>query len=89
LRGEASVADDIESLLAWARSQGFEVKVDGKGYRRIYTSNGRYITRYPATPSNPRRRYTDVLVALKSAGLVWPPPSKKEQRSQRSRKESS
>jgi hypothetical protein len=34
-------------------------------------------------PSNEYRRMQDLLVALKKAGLPWPPPSKKEQRAQR------
>lgn len=60
---------------------------DGKGYRRFYTPNGTYVVRYPATPSNPYRRLRDVLIAVRTHGLPWPPPSKKEQRSERRRKE--
>jgi hypothetical protein len=83
-----SVADDIDGLLAWAERQGFVVEVDENGYRRIFTSIGTYIGRYPASPSRKYRRYTEIVIALKKYGLIWPPPSKKEQRSQR-RKESS
>jgi hypothetical protein len=77
------MADDIDKLIDWARSQGWEVKPDTKGYRRFHAPDGRYITRYPATPSNPRRRLLDVITAVRAAGLPWPAPSKKEQRSQR------
>lgn len=82
------MAEDIDDLLGYAASQGFIVEPDESGYRRVYTSAGEYITRYPATPSNKRRRYVEVVVALRKHGLVWPRPSKKELRSQR-RKESS
>ena len=77
------MADDIDKLIDWASSQGFEVRYDAKGYRRFYTPGGTYIGRYPATPSNPRRRLAEVVSALRQAGLPWPPPSKKEQRAQR------
>lgn len=82
------MADDIDGLLAYARSQGFIVEVDASGYRRVLTSAGELITRYPASPSRKERRYLEVVIALRKHGLIWPPPSKKEQRSQR-RKESS
>jgi hypothetical protein len=82
------VADDIDDLLAYAQSQGFIVEVDENGYRRIFTSAGDYITRYPATPGRKERRFREVVLALRKHGLVWPRPSRKELRSQR-RKESS
>jgi hypothetical protein len=62
---------------------GLEVVDDANGYTRFYNPQGVYIARYPATPSNPYRRMRDLLVALKKAGLPWPPPSKKQQRAQR------
>ncbi len=77
------VAEDIDKLIAWACSQGWTVTVDANGYRRFHTPNGSYVTRYPATPSNPPRRLLDVVTAVRAHGLPWPPPSKKEQRSQR------
>jgi hypothetical protein len=77
------MADDIDKLIRWARSQGFRVEVDQQGYRRFYVPDGSYLVRYPATPSNPRRRFAEVVIALRKAGLPWPPPSKKEERSQR------
>ena len=73
----------IKDLAAWAISQGWTVEDDANGYTRFFDPNGNYITRYPATPSNPYRRMEDVTVALKRAGLQVPPPSKKEQRAQR------
>jgi hypothetical protein len=74
---------DIKDLADWATSQGWRVEDDASGYTRFFDPEGNYITRYPATPSNPRRRMADVRVALKRAGLQIPPPSKKEQRAQR------
>jgi hypothetical protein len=77
------MAEDIDRLIEWARSQGWTVEIDANGYRRFHTPDGTYVVRYPATPSNPRRRLLDVLTAIRRHGLAWPPPSKKEQRSQR------
>lgn len=77
------MADDIDKLIAWARSQGWRIDTDTKGYRRFHAPDGAYVVRYPATPSNPRRRFLDVVTAVRAHGLAWPPPSKKEQRAQR------
>jgi len=77
------MADDIDKLIDWARSQGWSIEVDANGYRRFYAPDGSYVVRYPATPSNPRRRLLDVVTATRAHGLPWPPPSKKEQRAQR------
>lgn len=74
---------DVKDLATWAVSQGWNVHDDASGYTRFHSPDGDYIGRYPATPSNPRRRMADLAVALKKAGLPVPPPSKKEQRSQR------
>ena len=78
---------DLRGLVDWAGSQGWTIQVLPNGYTRFYDPDGNYVVHFPATPSNPRRRLTDVRVALKRAGLQVPPPSKKEQRTQR-RKES-
>lgn len=43
--------------------------------------------RHPNTPGRKRRRYLDVLTALRQAGLAWPPLSKKELRHNAGRKE--
>jgi hypothetical protein len=75
------MADDIDKLIRWARSQGWEVRTDASGYR----PDGAYVGYYPATPSNPRRRFRDVVTVLRANGLQWPPASKKEQRAQRRR----
>jgi hypothetical protein len=77
------VAQDIDKLITWARSQGCHVTIGSDGYRRFYTPDGDYVVRYPATPSNPRRRFLEVVTAVRQHGLAWPPPSKKELRSQR------
>ncbi len=77
----------IRDIAAWARANGWRVEDDASGYTRFFDSSGQYIARYPATPSNPYRRMLDLRTALKAAGLAIPPPSKKQQRSQR-RKES-
>lgn len=77
------VNSDIADLAKWATSQGWTVSDDTKGYTRFYDPEGNYVVRYPATPSNPRRRMADLQVALRKAGLQVPPPSKKEQRAQR------
>lgn len=77
------MADDIDKVIKWVRSIGWTVENDSKGYRRFHTPDGRYVVRYPATPSNPARRLADVLTALKGEGVPWPPPSKSERRAQR------
>ena len=77
------MAEDIEKLIAWARSQGWEVRTDSNGYRRFYRPDGTYVVRYPNSPSNPRRRLRDVITAVRANGLPWPAPSKKERRAQR------
>ncbi|MDN5759433.1 MAG: hypothetical protein L0H59_13050 [Tomitella sp.] len=77
------MADDIDKLITWARSQGWEVRRDSNGYRRFYRPDGSYVGYYPATPSNPQRRLRDIVTLLRANGLEWPAPSKKEQRSRR------
>ncbi|MGH3941818.1 MAG: hypothetical protein ACRDTG_24955 [Pseudonocardiaceae bacterium] len=77
------MAQDIDKLIKWARSQGCDVTIDANGNRRFYTPGGDYVVSYPATPSNPRRRFLNVVTAVRHHGLPWPPPSKKELRSQR------
>ncbi|PZS25783.1 MAG: hypothetical protein DLM61_19435 [Pseudonocardiales bacterium] len=78
---------EVADLARWARRQGWTVRDDASGYTRFYDPAGAYIARYPATPSNPRRRMADLQVALRRAGLQVPPPSKKERRAQRRRGE--
>lgn len=77
------MAEDIDDLIRWVRSQGWQVERDRQGYWRFYRPDGRYVTYYPATPGNKRRRFLDVVGALRHHGIVWPKPSKKEQRSLR------
>lgn len=74
---------DINNIAEWARSQGWRVEDDSKGYTRFYDPQGNYVTNYPATPSNARRRMQDLQGKLRKAGLSWPAQSKKEQRSRR------
>ena len=74
---------DIRKIAAWAQDQGWTVRDDASGYTRFYSPAGAYVARYPATPSNPRRRMADLVTALRRNGLPWPPPSKGEQRSRR------
>lgn len=74
---------DIADIAKWARSQGWTVVDDSKGYTRFFNPHGEYVTHYPATPSRPNRRMADLKLGLKKAGLPIPPPSKKEQRAQR------
>lgn len=73
----------ITKIAKWAKSQQWTVDDDADGYTRFTNPQGAYIVSFPATPSNEYRRMQDLLVALKKAGLPWPPPSKKEQRAQR------
>ncbi len=73
----------IRDIARWARSQGWTVEDDASGYTRFFDPDGSFITRYPATPSNSRRRLADLIVAIKKAGLELPPPSKKQLRSRR------
>lgn len=77
------MADDIDKLIDWVERNGWIVEIDANGYRRFYAPDGQYVGRYPATPSNPRRRRRDIVQALRRNGLAWPAPSKKEQRSHR------
>ncbi len=79
----ATMNPDIADWAAWARSQGWTVMDTTKGYTQFFTPEGDYAGRYPATPSNPRRRMADLKTALKAHGLQIPPPSKKEQRAAR------
>lgn len=74
---------DINDIAKWARSQGWQVEDDSRGYTRFLTPEGEYVANYPATPSNPYRHRLDLVGRLKRAGLPWPAPSKKEQRSRR------
>jgi hypothetical protein len=76
---------DIAHIARWARRNGYRVEDDASGYTRFYDPTGNYIVRYPATPSNPRRRMADLVTSLKASGLQIPPPSKKELRAQRSK----
>lgn len=85
---DGRMAEDIDDLIRWVRSQGWRVEQDNQGYSRFYAPNGKYVTRYPATPSNKRRRFLDVVVAIRAHGVVWPKPSKKEQRSLRGKETS-
>lgn len=80
---KVTMADDIDKLIGWARSQGWRVEIDNNGYRRFFTPDGVYVVRYPATPSNPRRRLRDVVTAVRAHGLEWPRPSKSALRSRR------
>ncbi len=77
------MGDDIDGLIDWARSQGWRVDTDSKGYRRFHKPDGTYIVRYPATPSNPYRRLRDVVTEVRTHGLEWPKPSKSELRARR------
>lgn len=74
---------DIAKIAKWARQNGWTVEDDTKGYTRFYNPAGAYVTNYPATPSNSRRRMAALTVDLRRAGLAWPAPSKGEQRAQR------
>lgn len=78
---------DIKKWADWAASQGWTVKATADGYTQFFNPEGEYVGRYPATPSNPRRRMADLKGALTKAGLPIPPPSKKEQHSVRRRRE--
>lgn len=82
------MADDIDGFEKWAKSQGWTVELDASGYRRFYASDGTFVKRYPATPGRAGRRFTELVIACRSYGLVWPAPSKKEQRSMRGKETS-
>jgi hypothetical protein len=73
----------IKKIAKWAQSQGWTVEDDASGYTRFYDLQGNYVARYPATPSNPRRRMAELEGKLNKSGLQLPPPSKKEQRAKR------
>jgi hypothetical protein len=74
---------DIDKVIAYVKGQGWKVDIDANGYRRFFNPAGEYVVRYPATPSNPHRRFLDVVTALKAHGVMWPPLSKTELRAQR------
>jgi hypothetical protein len=82
-KGQVIMNNAVRDIAKWATSQGYRVQDDAKGYTRFYDPDGNYVARYPATPSNPRRRHADLTVALKRSGLELPPPSKKQLRSRR------
>ncbi|WP_121231359.1 hypothetical protein [Saccharothrix variisporea] len=77
------MADDISKLIKWAESQGWTVEISADGYRRFFNPDGEYVVRYPKTPGKSRRRWLDVLTAVRAHGLPWPAPSKSELRAQR------
>lgn len=52
---------DIADIAKWARSPGWTVDDDSKGYTRFYDPHDAYITNYPATPGNPYRRRQELL----------------------------
>jgi len=79
------MAEDIDKLIEWSRSQGWDVRTDG--YRYFHRPDGKHVVRYPNSPSRSRRRFLDVVTAVRANGLAWPPPSRKEQRSQRRKKD--
>jgi hypothetical protein len=64
------VDKDLTDIVKWAKSQRWRVTTDSKGYSRFYDPVGNYITYYPATPRNARRRMADLCAALKRAGLA-------------------
>jgi hypothetical protein len=70
------MADDIDKLIKWARSQGWEVRIDASGYRRFYRPDGTYAGYYPATPSKPGRRLRDIITVLRAK---WPPVAASQQ----------
>jgi hypothetical protein len=78
---------DIKKIAKWAKSQGWTVKDDAKGYSHFYGPDGSHAAYYPATPSNPRRRMAELEVELRKHGLQVPPPSKKERRAKRAKDE--
>jgi hypothetical protein len=73
-------SDGIDDITEWLVAQKWPVESDHSGYTRIFDPHGNYVTYYPCSPSNPRRRWLDVLTKVKKAGLPWPPLSKKELR---------
>mgnify|MGYP000393811219 CR=1 FL=1 len=67
--------NDVKDIAEWARSQGWTVLDDTKGYSRFYDPQGNYVTYYPASPSRPNRRMADLKVDLKKAGKPDPEPN--------------
>lgn len=86
-KGKVTMNSDITKLAKWAEKNGYRVEDDTKGYTHFFDPEGNWVSRYPATPSNARRRMADLMVALKKSGLQIPPPSRAEQRAQRRREE--
>lgn len=57
---------DVRDLLKDLKRQGFEVRINRKGYPKIY-KDGRYITRLAQTPGD-RRSLKNGMAYLKKAG---------------------
>lgn len=73
---------DLDRLRKAAEEQGFEVVQLKSGHWAVFTAHGTHVTGLPSTPSD-HRGYDNALSALRRAGFIWPPPSKKEMRSSR------
>lgn len=73
---------DLDRLRKAAEEQGFELVRLQSGHWAVFTAHGEHVTGLPSTPSD-RRGYDNALSALRGAGLIWPPLSKKEMRSLR------
>lgn len=78
--------NDINAIVKWAEQNGYTTKTTQDGYTQFFDPDGNYIAHYPNTPGNSYRRMLDLKVALKKSGLQIPPPSKKEQRAQRTKR---
>jgi hypothetical protein len=76
------MAPEITDAVQWARDCGWSVTIATSGHVRFFTPAGRYVVDYPGTASS-QARLRNTIAALRRAGLQWPPPSKKERRSQR------
>ncbi len=43
------MAEDIDKLVDWAKSQGWDVRISVNGYRHFHSPDGEHIGYYPAT----------------------------------------
>lgn len=76
---------DWNQIVKAAKGQGWTVETTGHGLRLIPPDPNKKMVQLASTPSDVRA-VRNVLAIMRSQGFIWPPPSKKELRSQRKRK---
>lgn len=70
------MGNDMTRLLKALEDQGFVVTRTGRGHWLVRNGEGDFVTTLAGTPSE-YRGWKNALAALKRAGLIWPPPTRK------------